>query len=275
MGSDAHLLVYFAGAATLDDAERVLRATWLTVDRDGDLLAVRGEGPSLRVVWSAAPHVQLEARELADEHGLYDLVRCDRRFEVGFDDLDAVLDDINTLIEVEGQLQELTGGCAWTSWNGNLAVPYPAPRPPFTERPAPPGLEVRIVDAGPTRFVELLELPIAALLDAEVPARLGQALRALPPIAHVALLAGEELAGALVGADDDWWARLRAAVPDGAVASVFFDWEDVTLDPRNAAAAARAGVVIARTHPRVIATDPDTNTDRPWAADEILDAVAG
>jgi hypothetical protein len=271
MEADTHCLIYFAGAATLDDAERVLRATWLTVERDGEALVVRGEGPTLYVKCSTAAHVPREARELADEHGTYELVRCDRRFEVGFDDLDAVLDDINTLIEVQGQLQDLTGGVSWTSWNGNLAVPYPAPRPPWTARAAPAGLDVRIVDAGPTRLVDLVELPSAGLIDGDVLARLGELLHGLPPIGHVALLASEELAGALSGADPAWWQRLREAVPSGAVATIFFDWEDVRPDAPSAAAAERAGVVIATTHPRVIATDPETNTERSWAADEIFD----
>jgi len=116
--------VYFCGEVTLDDAERALRTTRLTVTRDGDRVGVRwGKGPELHIGLSHEPHVRLEAAEVAETHARPEIARCDRRFEVGFDDLDAVLDETNTLIEVQMTLQDVTGGYITMAWNGNLLAP--------------------------------------------------------------------------------------------------------------------------------------------------------
>jgi hypothetical protein len=75
-------------------------------------------------VWpSAEPHVRVEATELAEAHGVPALAACDRRFEVSFDDLELVLDDYNTMFEVQTILQELTGGYLHLAWNGELLPP--------------------------------------------------------------------------------------------------------------------------------------------------------
>lgn len=126
MANDSSFLVYFTGAATLDDAERVLRKTSLSVSRTNDTLQVRwGQGPMLWIGLRAAAHVKLEALEVAEDKGVAQLGLCDRRFEVGFDDLDAVLDETNTLAEVQMTLQDLTRGWITMSWNGELMAPEP------------------------------------------------------------------------------------------------------------------------------------------------------
>ena len=46
---------------------------------------------------------------------------CDARFVIEFDDLDAVLDETNTLIELQGALQEAAPSAVFfNAWNGNL-----------------------------------------------------------------------------------------------------------------------------------------------------------
>ncbi|MBL9015222.1 MAG: hypothetical protein JNL83_13650 [Myxococcales bacterium] len=124
MGSDSYFMVFFHGATTIDDAERALRATSLMVTRDGDQLAARrGTGPELSLGLSTEEHVILEAEGVAEDHDVPGLASCDHRFEVGFDDLEAVLDDTNTLFEVGAALQDLTNGYILYAWNGNLIVP--------------------------------------------------------------------------------------------------------------------------------------------------------
>ncbi len=124
MGKGSYFMVYFTGPATLDDAERVLRKSRLTVTRNGGELGARWDaGPELFLGLSDEPHVVLEAQEVAEMHDAPTLASCARRFEVGFDDLEAVLDETNTLFEVGAQLQDLTGGYLHYAWNGNLILP--------------------------------------------------------------------------------------------------------------------------------------------------------
>lgn len=124
MSSSSSFLVYFHGACTLDDAERALRGTALTITRDGGSLAARwGSGPELHVGLSTEAWVAIEAREQAERHAIPELATCDRRFEVAFEDLGAVLDEYNTLAEVQLTLQDLTKGFVALSWNGELIRP--------------------------------------------------------------------------------------------------------------------------------------------------------
>ena len=52
-----------------------------------------------------------------------DLSKCDARFEITFDPLDEVLDEINTLIEVQLTLQDATQGFLYNTWNRELTSP--------------------------------------------------------------------------------------------------------------------------------------------------------
>ena len=124
MARDSYFLVYFCRPSTLDDAEGELRKTSLIVNRKDRVIEVCwGEGPILSIALSAEPHVKLEALEVAERKGVPELGRCDRRFEVGFDDLDAVLDETNTLAETQIALQDLTQGWITMAWNSELMRP--------------------------------------------------------------------------------------------------------------------------------------------------------
>lgn len=124
MARDSYFLVYFSGALTLDHAEAALRKTSLTVHRSDQALEVHwGEGPRLWIGLNAEPHVKREAFELAEEKGVPELGRCDRRFEVAFDQLDEVLDETNTLAETQMVLQDLTHGWVAMAWNDEFLHP--------------------------------------------------------------------------------------------------------------------------------------------------------
>lgn len=124
MSSDSSFLVFFHGEVTLDDVERALRGTYLTVERDGDELAVHGKrGPTLYLHVSDEEHVQAEAEEFAEIHGIPEIARCTRRVEVYFDDLEEVVDEMNTLAETEMTLTEATHGWLVRTWNGLLTLP--------------------------------------------------------------------------------------------------------------------------------------------------------
>ena len=126
--ADAVSMICFAspdGGVALDDAARLQADLGLQVTRKANALAVRwGNGPEPSVAWSAGQHVAAEAAEIA-EGGPFagEPCRCDARFEIGIVDLDEVLDEINTLIEVQCTLQDATAGYLFNSWNGELSGP--------------------------------------------------------------------------------------------------------------------------------------------------------
>jgi hypothetical protein len=122
MGRGSSCLVFFRGDVSIEDVARALARTGLHVRWAGDGIVVRWDeaGPALGIGCSVAPHVVLEARDLAERLGQPALAACDRRFEILIEDLDATLDEINTLIQVQGVLEELSGGFVFNSWNGQL-----------------------------------------------------------------------------------------------------------------------------------------------------------
>jgi hypothetical protein len=120
----AYLLLFFHGPADLSDAERALRGTALTVERDGDTLqARRGKGPVLTISLTTAPAVAGIAREFAEERHLPALAACDRCFMVRTDDIDATLYEAATLAEVELRLRVLDRAWCYYTWSDQFRPP--------------------------------------------------------------------------------------------------------------------------------------------------------
>src|SRR5262245_27382193 len=115
MSASSVCLILFRDAHLgLDEAVHLLSDRGLCVRREGDSLAVRwdqGKGPVLTVGLVGGEVIRQEAEEIGEgtPHAAA-LSGCDARFEISFDDLDEVLDEINTLIEVQCTLQDATGG---------------------------------------------------------------------------------------------------------------------------------------------------------------------
>ena len=49
---------------------------------------------------------------------------CNAYIEIAFESLDEVLDEINTLIQVQVTLQQATGGLLYCSWNQSFSGPH-------------------------------------------------------------------------------------------------------------------------------------------------------
>jgi hypothetical protein len=112
----------------LDQAQTALAERgWLAVQREGDALIVKpkhDDNPVLRVRFASGDAVQRSTNAIAmtTPHG--ERVRlCTARFEITFDDLDEVLDEINTLIEAQLTLQDATKGFLFNTWNNSLSPP--------------------------------------------------------------------------------------------------------------------------------------------------------
>ena len=125
----ANSIVMFNGSALdLAGARRALEATTLTVDGDDQELRVRwADGPVLRVSLERGPGVLAEAHELgAGTAFVTQLQACDARLVIAFDDLGAVLDEVNTLIETQVTLQQATQGILFNTWNDEMSAPESA-----------------------------------------------------------------------------------------------------------------------------------------------------
>ncbi|MCO1616836.1 hypothetical protein ACGFKZ_26050 [Micromonospora tulbaghiae] len=115
--------VYFTGPFTLADAAQ--RLSEMVVTKESDRFTVRlGDGPQMELTFDEGSRIRFEAIELAEDYGIPEMAAFDRRFEVMFDDIGEVLDDFNTLFEVQVHLQDLTGGYVMRSWNGEVSPPY-------------------------------------------------------------------------------------------------------------------------------------------------------
>jgi hypothetical protein len=124
--ADGCMVFFRLGACDLDAAAKSLAGYGLTVTRRGNILSVGRPGsPQFRVRLSAEPHVAAEAAEIGEGTPHEAAMReCGARFEVEIDDLDAALDEINTLMEVQGALQDASRGFLFLPWNGNLSEPW-------------------------------------------------------------------------------------------------------------------------------------------------------
>jgi hypothetical protein len=113
-------------ACDLDAAIQSLTRYGLTVTRQGDYLTTGRPGsPQFRVRLVAGMNVRIEAAEISHGTPHAEAMRaCSARFEIGIDDLDAALDEINTLMEVQGALQDTSQGFLYLDWNGNLSGPW-------------------------------------------------------------------------------------------------------------------------------------------------------
>ena len=90
----------------------------LTVSRNNDL--------EFDIVLVKEDYVQEEAMNFS-EGTKYEreMSKCNARFEIFIRDLDKALDEINSLMEVQGALQDASKGYLFTPWNGNILEPWP------------------------------------------------------------------------------------------------------------------------------------------------------
>ena len=123
----AECMVFFqSDKCNLEDAYQSLISYGLTVKRYEDrLLCFRDDSPQFTIGLATGEQIQQEAVEIAKNTSYTEAMnQCNARFEVVFDDLDEVLDEINTLMDVQRALQDAPGGFLFTFWNGNLTEAF-------------------------------------------------------------------------------------------------------------------------------------------------------
>jgi hypothetical protein len=117
--------IYFSSPEhTIHSIKEPLEEEGLFLREKDNALFVRWDdkGPELKVTYRAGTEVQTEAAAvgLATEFEER-LHACPYAFDIQFEDLEAVLDEINTLIQVQGVLQSTSKGVAFNSWNSVLS----------------------------------------------------------------------------------------------------------------------------------------------------------
>jgi hypothetical protein len=119
------LVFYRKPGFGIDQAERALasgQGRKLTRARRGDVLAVRWKnGPALFIRHAVGEVVAHEVALLGDNPYEEGLAGCDALFEVSFLDLDEVLDESISLLDVQWTFaDELAGGFEYLAWNDTL-----------------------------------------------------------------------------------------------------------------------------------------------------------
>ena len=123
--AEACLVFFRSRECDLNAAALSLAKCGLTVVRLGTELVVSwADSPEFRVCLDVGSHVPLEAAEIGAGTEFDAALReCNARFEVAFDDLGAALDEINTLMQIQGALQIASQGYLFLPWNGNILGP--------------------------------------------------------------------------------------------------------------------------------------------------------
>jgi hypothetical protein len=115
-----HFAVYFkAGCCDMDAAVRALTRCDLTVSpQDGYVIVSRSGSPEFDVGLSTEPWVRQEAAGIAGSSpDAAALAECDARFEVSTENLQAALQEINTMMEIQVALQVACNGIVFLPWN--------------------------------------------------------------------------------------------------------------------------------------------------------------
>lgn len=124
--SDHICLIFLtADSSNLEEAQAALTSCGLTVEGDRhELVCFRDNSPEFTIHLNSEVEVQTEALEIAEENPNYRsrLKNCDARFEIYFEELSEVLNEIDTLIDIQITLQDIAKGIVFTSWNGILEL---------------------------------------------------------------------------------------------------------------------------------------------------------
>jgi hypothetical protein len=105
---------------------QLLRGVGLTVTGRKEPFSVRsGDGPTLYVSIHRGSYIETVIRGLVGPRRKHRTMipGCDTEIKIVLSDIEEVLDEINTLIDVQSTLQAATHGLMYLSWNHNFAGP--------------------------------------------------------------------------------------------------------------------------------------------------------
>src|SRR5262245_54544112 len=109
----------------VEEAYDALLDSGFSLLRQADSLAVWWKaGPLLFITAVRGERVRQASAEIGrDTPYASELSQCSARIEIAFDDLEEVRTEIDSLVDVQGILQEATQGFIFNTWNRKLAPP--------------------------------------------------------------------------------------------------------------------------------------------------------
>ena len=120
-------MVFFqADNCDLNRAIKMLESYKFNVLKSDEKLIVSDDNDlQFQIVMVTDEFIQEEAKEIS-EHSKYskEMGACDARFEIVIEDFAKAIDEMNTLIEIQGALQDASKGYLFTPWNGNIIAPW-------------------------------------------------------------------------------------------------------------------------------------------------------
>jgi len=111
--------------SSIEQATSLLERYSFTVEKVGEKLKASASGFTFDISLVNDNHVLEEAKEIGQGTPFSsEMNLCNARFEVTIEDLDEALNEINTLMEVQGALQDASKGYLFLPWNESLSEPY-------------------------------------------------------------------------------------------------------------------------------------------------------
>lgn len=123
----AYFMVFFDSSTVgIESAISSCKSYGLEVETSTTgFITYRKGSPKFEVDISGEPHVLEEAREIAEGSEFEAAMEnCSIRFEVTIDDFSTAIDEIDTMMDVQGALQDVSKGYLYLPWNGTITEPW-------------------------------------------------------------------------------------------------------------------------------------------------------
>jgi hypothetical protein len=122
---DKFLVFYQDENSSYANAKKLLERYSFKVQEEKDKLVAKANGFTFDVVIKKGPAIDAKAKEIGKNSSHESAMNlCNACFVVGVNDLEEALDEINTLMEIQGALQDASKGYLFLPWNDSLSAPY-------------------------------------------------------------------------------------------------------------------------------------------------------